>query len=157
MSSPPPTDSATRGRVRVERSPKWVRAFLGGVAVADSTEVWMVWEGPNYPVYYFPLADVRTGLLEVTGEVRHSPSRGDAQLFDVRVGDRVARGAGYRYPDSPIEELRGLVAFTWSAMDQWFEEDEEVRVQDIAEILWDAIENEARGAPPATATFHTGI
>ena len=35
--------------------------------------------------------------------------------------------------------------------------DEEVRVQDIAEILWDAIEAEAHGAPPATATFHTGI
>ena len=35
--------------------------------------------------------------------------------------------------------------------------DEEVRVQDIAEILWDAIEAEAQGAPPATATFPTGI
>ena len=35
--------------------------------------------------------------------------------------------------------------------------DEEVRVQDIAEILWEAIEGEARGAPPATAKFSTGI
>ena len=35
--------------------------------------------------------------------------------------------------------------------------DEEVRVQDIAEILWEAIENETTGAPPATATFNTGI
>ena len=35
--------------------------------------------------------------------------------------------------------------------------DEEVRVQDIAEILWDAIEAEAHGAPPATAKFPTGI
>ena len=35
--------------------------------------------------------------------------------------------------------------------------DEEVRVQDIAEILWDAIENESHGAPPPTATFTTGI
>ena len=128
MSSPPQTEHATRGRVRVERSPKWVRAFLGGTAVADSTAVRMVWEGPNYPVYYFPLADVRTDLLEATGEVRHSPSRGDAQLFDVRVGDRFAPGAAYRYRESPIEELRELVAFTWSALAQWFEEDEEVRV-----------------------------
>jgi uncharacterized protein (DUF427 family) len=126
--SSPQTENATRGRVRVERSPKWVRAFLGAVPVADSTEVRMVWEGPSYPVYYFPLADVRTDLLEATGEVRHSPSRGDAQLFDLRVGDRIAPGAAYRYPESPIEELRDLVAFTWNAMDQWFEEDEEVRV-----------------------------
>jgi Fe-S oxidoreductase/nitrate reductase gamma subunit len=35
--------------------------------------------------------------------------------------------------------------------------DEEVRVQDIAEILWDAIEAETEGAPPATAKFSTGI
>jgi Fe-S oxidoreductase/nitrate reductase gamma subunit len=35
--------------------------------------------------------------------------------------------------------------------------DEDVRVQDIAEILWEAIENEAHGAPPAIATFPTGI
>ena len=36
--------------------------------------------------------------------------------------------AAYRHLDSPIEEIRELVAFTWSAMDHWFEEDEEVRV-----------------------------
>jgi Fe-S oxidoreductase len=35
--------------------------------------------------------------------------------------------------------------------------DEEVRVQDIAEILWDAIESETHGAPPETAKFSTGI
>ena len=35
--------------------------------------------------------------------------------------------------------------------------DEDVRVQDIAEILWEAIENESHGAPPPTATFTTGI
>jgi Fe-S oxidoreductase/nitrate reductase gamma subunit len=35
--------------------------------------------------------------------------------------------------------------------------DEEVRVQDIAEILWDAMEAETDGAPPETAKFSTGI
>ena len=70
---------------------------------------------------------MRTDLLHATGETRRSPSRGDAQLFDIRVGDRVAPGAAYRYADSPLEELRELVAFTWSALDHWFEEDEEVR------------------------------
>ena len=118
----------TRGRVRVEECAKRVRAYLAGVAVADSTHVRMVWEGPSYPTYYFPLADVRTDLLTPTGETRRSPSRGDATVFDVRVGDRVAAGAAYRHADSPLEELRELVAFTWSALDHWFEEDEEVRV-----------------------------
>ena len=123
-----PAPSATRGRVRVEPGPKRVRAYLDGIPVVDSAHVRLVWEQPNYPVYYFPLDDVRTDLLHPTGETRHSSSRGDAQLCDVRVGDRVAPAAAYRYADSPLEELRELVAFTWSAMDHWFEEDEEVHV-----------------------------
>jgi uncharacterized protein (DUF427 family) len=121
------TDAA-RGRVRVEPGPKRVRAFFGGVQVVDSTHVRLVWENPSYPAYYFPLADVREDLLHATGTTRRSPSRGDAQLYDVRAGERVAPAAAYRHADSPIEELRELVAFTWSAMDHWFEEDEEVHV-----------------------------
>ena len=121
-------DTTHRGRVRMEPGPKRVRAYLDGIPVVDSAHVRLVWEQPNYPVYYFPLDDVRSDLLHPTGETRHSPSRGDAQLCNVRVGDRVAPAAAYRYADSPLEELRELVAFTWSAMDHWFEEDEEVHV-----------------------------
>jgi uncharacterized protein (DUF427 family) len=117
-----------RGRVRVEPGPKRIRAYLGGVAIADSIRVRLVWENPNYPTYYFPIADVRADALRATEEIRHSPSRGDAQVFDVRAGDHVAPAAAYRYTDSPLAELRDLVAFTWSALDQWFEEDEEVHV-----------------------------
>jgi uncharacterized protein (DUF427 family) len=117
-----------RGRVRVEPGAKRVRAYLGGVAIADSTSVRLVWENPNYPTYYFPIADVRDDLLHATGETRRSPSRGDAHVFDVRVGERIAPGAAYRHTESPLEELRELVAFTWSALDHWFEEDEEVHV-----------------------------
>ena len=122
------TEPAARPRLRVEPGPKRVRAYLGGVAVVDSTHVRLVWESPRYPTYYFPLADVRGDLLHPTGTTRHSPSRGDAELYDVRVDDRVAPGAAYRHADSPVAELRDLVAFSWSAMDHWFEEDEEVRV-----------------------------
>lgn len=117
-----------RGQVRVEPTQKRVRAYLGGVAIADSRHVRLVWEKPYYPTYYFPLPDVRADLLEATGESRRSPSRGDATVYDVRVGDRVAPAAAYRHLDSPLEELRELVAFDWNAMDHWFEEDEEVRV-----------------------------
>ncbi|MDQ1479507.1 MAG: hypothetical protein QOI44_368 [Actinomycetota bacterium] len=122
------SQTRARGRVRVEPGPKRVRAYLGGVAVADSTRVQLVWENPNYPTYYFPMSDVRDDLLHPTGETRRSPSRGDAQLFDIRLGDRTAPGAAYRHVHSPLEELRDLVAFTWGALDHWFEEDEEVRI-----------------------------
>jgi uncharacterized protein (DUF427 family) len=65
-------------------------------------------------------------LLEPDGGSVHSPSRGDATTFTIRVGGKEAVAAALRYLDSPIEELRDLVRLDWNAMDSWFEEDEEV-------------------------------
>jgi uncharacterized protein (DUF427 family) len=117
--------TTTRGKVRIEQSAKRVRIYLGGEVIADTTAPVLVWEGPHYPAYYIPASDVRTGLIP-DGTVRHSPSRGDGQLYTVKAGGKEAAGAALRYQDSPIEELRDLVRFEWGAMDAWFEEDEEV-------------------------------
>ncbi len=117
-----------RGRVRIEDGQKRIRTYLGGELIADTTRVKLVWEKPYYPTYYFPEADVRTELLAPTDHVERSPSRGEAHYFTVKGGARQAEGAAYRHPDSPVEELRGLTAFRWDAMDHWFEEDEEVFV-----------------------------
>jgi uncharacterized protein (DUF427 family) len=114
-----------RGRIRLENGAKRVRAFLGGEVVADTVRPLLVWEVPYYPAYYFPLADVRAALRPDGGRVR-SPRRGDARTFTVRSSGAEAPGAALRYEDSPIEELRDLVRLDWSAMDAWFEEDEEV-------------------------------
>jgi uncharacterized protein (DUF427 family) len=121
-----PETVRTRGRVRVERGQKRVRAYLGGELVADTIGPVLVWEGPHYPTYYFPVGDVRTDLLEREHELVHSPSRGDASVFTVTAGGHRAAGAALRYEDSPIEELRELIRLEWGAMDSWFEEDEEV-------------------------------
>jgi uncharacterized protein (DUF427 family) len=94
--------------------------------VADSTRARLVWESPNYPTYYFPITDVRADLLDAEDSVAHSPSRGDGQLYAITAGGKRVPGAALRYPDSPIDELRDLVRLEWSAMDAWFEEDEEV-------------------------------
>jgi uncharacterized protein (DUF427 family) len=61
-----------------------------------------------------------------TDEVEHSPSRGEGRLLDVRVAGVTAPRAALRYADSPFEELRDAVRLEWSAMDAWFEEDEQV-------------------------------
>ena len=118
----------TRGRVRVEAGAKRVRAYLGGELIADSTNVKLVWEKPYYPVYYFPESDVRMELLTASGEEKRSPSRGTATLLNLKAGNKEAPNAAYAYPEPKIEELAGLVAFHWKAMDAWFEEDEEVFV-----------------------------
>jgi len=114
-----------RGRVRIEPGAKRVRAYLEGRLVADTVRPLYVWEIPYYPAYYLPLADVAATLV-ATGEVEHSPSRGDGQRHDVQVGGAVAPGAAVTFPESPFEPLRDHVRLDWDAMTSWFEEDEEV-------------------------------
>ena len=116
----------TRGRVRVEQGSKRVRAYLGGELVADTTRPLLVWEKPYYPTYYFPAADVRAELITPDGGVAHSPSRGDARIFSVRAGGQQRTGAALHYEQSPFDQLRDTIRLDWSAIDAWFEEDEEV-------------------------------
>jgi uncharacterized protein (DUF427 family) len=122
-----PEGVAPRGRVRIEQGAKRVRALAAGQVVADTLRPVLVWEIPYYPAYYLPAEDVRAELVD-TGDTRHSPSRGDARVHDVRVGEAVLPGAALTYPDSPVEQLRGLVRLDWDAMDEWLEEDEPVYV-----------------------------
>jgi uncharacterized protein (DUF427 family) len=117
----------SRGRVRVERAAKRVRAYLGGVLVADTIRPLLVWEAPYYPTYYIPATDVRTELLEPDGGAgMHSPSRGEGRTFTIKAGDREAVGAALCYEESPLLELRDAIRLEWDAMDAWFEEDEQV-------------------------------
>jgi uncharacterized protein (DUF427 family) len=118
-----PAGGGARGLVRAEQAHKRVRALLGGHVVVDSNRPVLVWEGPHYPVYYFPREDVRADLVASGGVVR-SPSRGDAHRHHVDVPGRRADEAAATYPDSPMPALQGLVRFEWAAMDTWLEEDE---------------------------------
>src|ERR1700733_4017378 len=115
----------SRGSVRVEQGPKRVRAYLNGELVADTRTPFLVWEHPYSPTYYVPASDVRASLI-ATGEIAHSPSRGDGQVLHVKVATATAERAALQYPDSPLEGLRDLVRLDWNAMSEWFEEDEPV-------------------------------
>jgi uncharacterized protein (DUF427 family) len=120
-------DSQQRGSVRVEPGSKRVRAYLQGQLVVDTLQPLLVWEFPYYPTYYLPVEDVRAELTP-TGDVQHSPSRGDGLTNDVTISDATAKGAALTFPDSPIEELRTAVRLDFAAMDEWFEEDEPIYV-----------------------------
>lgn len=91
------TSAQPTNHVRIEPSPKRVRAYLGGTAVVDSTRAMLVWEIPYYPAYYFPAEDVRTDLFVDTGETKRSPSRGPGHLYDIKDGGRVAEKAAVRH------------------------------------------------------------
>lgn len=114
--------------LRVETGPKRVRTMFAGRWVADTTQPLLVWEHPWYPTYYLPAADVDPSLLVDTGEVDHSPGRGDAGIHDVVVGGTTAPGAALWYRDTTVEALRDTIRIDWGAMDAWFEEDEQVYV-----------------------------
>ncbi len=108
----------------VEPVPRRIRAILAGEVVLDTTKALYVWEWPNYPQYYVPIADVNRALLvdEQHSERLH---RGLAQLHGLRVGHVVRPSSARLYVEGTVA---GAIRFDWDALDQWFEEDEEVFV-----------------------------
>lgn len=122
---PPPREVCD---IRFEPTPKRVRTFSGGVAVADSVRVKMMHETSRLPVYYFPIEDVRTNLLTQSDTTVASPFKGVASYFSINVEGRIVEDAAWRYLESPSScpDIREHIAFHWLKMESWFEEDEEV-------------------------------
>jgi uncharacterized protein (DUF427 family) len=118
----------SRVEIQVEPSPRWVRAVVGGVAVADSKQVLTVTMG--LPVYYFPRADVRADLLEPSDRKGSHSILGERSFYHLRVGDRLIEDAAWRFQAPPpgAPELGEHVAFYWNRLDHWYEEDDEVFV-----------------------------
>jgi len=114
--------------VFVEPTVKRVRTMFGGATIADSQRVLILFEEGHLPVYYFPIEDVDEAYLEASATHTTCPRKGDASYYTVRVGDRVAEDVAWRYPE-PIDDCPDIsdrVAFYWSKMDSWWEEDDEV-------------------------------
>jgi len=124
MSDYPAAITATN---HVEPVPRRIRAFAGGEKVIDTTRALYVWEWPNYPQYYIPLADLRANLLEPEGHSQQT-GRGTVELHGLRAGTVHRPRAAKVVSDSPIAGLSGTVRFEWAAIDAWFEEDEQVFV-----------------------------
>jgi uncharacterized protein (DUF427 family) len=111
----------------VEPVPRRIRAVLAGQVVLDTIRALYVWEWPNYPQYYIPIADVCADYLVDEQHEQHL-KRGSARRYGLQVGS-VSRPKALRvYTDSPVEGLVGTARFEWDALDSWFEEDEEVFV-----------------------------
>ena len=116
--------------VRVEPSPRRVRAVIGGETIADSTRMSLLHEANHLPVYYFPLEDVRLDLMAKTDTSTHCPYKGDASYWSLTLGGRAVDDIlwSYETPFDEVPELAGLAAFYWKKVDRWYEEDEEIFV-----------------------------
>ena len=108
--------------------PQRIRALFAGETVIDSKRAKLLHETGYLPVYYFPLEDVRTDLLERTDKHTHCPHKGEASYWSLTVGERTAPDAvwGYEEPIEPASFLRGHVGVYWRVPDEWFAEDEQL-------------------------------
>ena len=110
----------------VEPVPRRIRASLGAETIFDTTRALYVWEWPHYPQYYIPIADIRRDLLIREGA--HGSSRGPVEVYRLQVKDVHRPRAARLLTDSSVDGLTGMVRFEWTALDAWFEEDEQVFV-----------------------------
>jgi uncharacterized protein (DUF427 family) len=126
----PTTTRPDAARVRVEPSPRWVRAFFGGHPIADSKRVLLVFEPRRLPVYYFPRQDVRMDLLQPSDYTAASGGGAPTARWSLAVDGRRVDNVGwsYRDPDTEHARLKDHIAFYWNKLDAWFEEDDEVFV-----------------------------
>jgi uncharacterized protein (DUF427 family) len=118
----------TEGGYRWEDANRRVRNVLAGETVADSTHVKLLIEPGRLPVFYFPAQDVRQDLLEPSEHHTESSLKGTASYWHIRIGDRLAENAVWRYPTPPegSPAVQNYYAFYWHKLDHWYEENDEV-------------------------------
>jgi len=111
----------------VEPAPRRVRGVFAGATVFDTTRASYVWEWPNYPQYYIPLADVDPAVLIDEQHSQHL-TRGTAHSHGLKAAATYRPGAARVYRADAQEGLAHTVRFDWSALDAWYEEDEQIFV-----------------------------
>jgi len=111
-------------------SPKRIRVKVGSEFVADSTRVLVLYESDHLPVYYFPVGDVREEFLLPSSTETRCPYKGIATHYSLNTGITLVEDAAWRYHD-PVPgcpPISDHIAFYWSKMGNWYEEDEEIFV-----------------------------
>jgi uncharacterized protein (DUF427 family) len=105
---------------RVEQVDERVVVTVAGTVVAETDRPLRVLETSHPPVYYVPREDVRADLLRQASRMTVCEFKGMATYWDVVVGDRVVRQAGWSYPDPApgYEALRDAVAFYPQEVDE---------------------------------------
>ncbi|HTJ38214.1 MAG TPA: DUF427 domain-containing protein [Dactylosporangium sp.] len=105
-----------------------MRVRFGGAWIAESEDVLLLHEPARYPVAYFPLGDIASGVLEPEEHATRHRDLGPTSWYTAHTGERSTPRAAWRHTDPPAHaaELRDRVAFAWRAMDAFYEEDERI-------------------------------
>ena len=107
---------------RLERVAERLQVVLGGAVIAETTAGYRVLETAHPPTYYLPPCDVTAGVLSGPRRGGICEWKGQAVLFDVHGGDRLAPSAAWSYPEPTpgFDAIAGYVAFYALPMDSCF-------------------------------------
>jgi uncharacterized protein (DUF427 family) len=85
-------------------------------------------EPGRYPVAYFPFGDIADGVLEASEYTASHLDLGTTSWYTVRAGQQSRQRAAWQHTDLPEHAgvLKGRIAFTWRAMDAFYEEDDRI-------------------------------
>ena len=105
-----------------------MRVRFGGVWIADSEDVVLLFEPGHYPMAYFPQSAISADILEPTEYTTRHPELGPTSWYLVRAGGQNAPRGAWQHTDLPTyaSELQKRVAFAWPAMDAFYEEEERI-------------------------------
>jgi uncharacterized protein (DUF427 family) len=105
-----------------------MRVRFGGIWIADSEHVLVLFEPDRYPVAYFPETDIIPGVLQLTEHTTRHPDLGPTSWYTVQAGEKTAPRGAWQHIELPsyAGELKARVAFAWPAMDAFYEEDERI-------------------------------
>lgn len=109
------------GPHKLEKTSRRVRALYDNLYIFDTTEARYVWEHPYYPQFYIPISAIKSVSL-----IKDTAVDDDKSAFLATLNGRSrSTNRVLTFEKGP---LSGLVRFDFSALDQWFEEDQPIYV-----------------------------
>jgi uncharacterized protein (DUF427 family) len=116
-----PEDHGLRTVLRLEPTERRLRAMAAAEWVFDTTEAAILFQTGVHPRYVLPVLLLRARL--VTPRVDTTTT---VWSLATRDGPRPDAVTTWNRPPAGLTELSGYLHVRWSAMDAWFEEDQEV-------------------------------
>lgn len=100
-------------RIDALASSRHVVVSLNGVELANSRKPTVLYETGAPARFYLPMTDVKLDLLVQNSRRASCPYKGDADSFDVRVGEDIVRNLAWTYvlPRPESTPIAGLICF----------------------------------------------
>ena len=134
MITPDGRVTAPNGVISIEPIGRTVRATLDGETVVDTAHGIRLLEKDHEPVYYVPLSDIPAGFLRPSRTHTVCPRKGQADYFDLVVGDVVIADAVWTYPEhfDDALDLSGYGSIYWDRVDAWYEDGRQITAPSVA-------------------------